>query len=173
MEVSDLISIGTIKKSIGNSGWIAVIPETDFPEHFLQLKEVFLLFQDDTVQLKKIESAKIKDKMVELKFEGTDDKAAANKFRNAHIMITEQDLISLPDDQIYEFQIPGYTVFTNDGKRVGVVDYVFSTPAHDVMVIKDGTREFMIPFNNEFIENISKKQRTIIVRPVEGLLDDY
>lgn len=173
MEVSDLISIGTIKKSIGNSGWMAVIPETDFLEHFLQLKEVFIVFSDSTVQLKKIESARIKNIMVELKLEGIDTKKTADEFRNSHIMIAEEDLIPLPDDQIYEFQLPGCTVITNDGKRLGKVDYVFSTPEYDVLVVKDGSHELMVPFKDEFIEKISQKKRTIIIKPIEGLLDDY
>jgi 16S rRNA processing protein RimM len=173
MEVSDLISIGTIKKSIGNSGFVAVIPDTDFPKHFLGLKEIFLVFPDNTVKFKKIESARIKNKMIELKLEHIDNKSSADKLRNARIMIEEEDLVSLPDNQIYEFQIPGCAVFTNDGKRLGTVDYVFSTPAHNVLVVKDGTHEVMVPFNDEFIERLSRKNHTIIIKPIDGLLDDY
>ncbi|MBC8527703.1 MAG: hypothetical protein H8D22_12775 [Candidatus Cloacimonetes bacterium] len=67
MEIEDLISIGVIKKAIGNNGFIAVIPETDFPEHFKKLSKIFLVFPDETIQSKTIQFYNISEKNISIK----------------------------------------------------------------------------------------------------------
>ena len=171
MEINDLISIGVIKKAIGNNGYVTIIPETDFSEHFKRLSEIFLVFPDNTVQSKIIESYQITQGRISLKFENVNNRAEARSLKNAQIMISENELYPLQEDQFYHFQLWGFQVVLPNGRRIGQVDYIFSTNAHDILVINDGTKEIFIPFCDQFIEKILKADRKIVIKPIEGLLD--
>ncbi|MEA3475590.1 MAG: ribosome maturation factor RimM [Candidatus Cloacimonadota bacterium] len=171
MEVEDLISIGIIKKTIGNNGSVSIIPETDFPEHFKELSEIFIVFPDNTVCIESIELCKITNNNISIKFKNVNTKTEALRLKNCKIMIPEKELYPLKKDEIYQFQLDGFKVISKDSKIIGKIDYIFSTNAHNILVVKDGKKEILIPFCDKFVKKILKKDKKIIINPIEGLLD--
>lgn len=59
------------------------------------------------------------------------------------------ELPPLEEGEFYWTDLEGLRVETVSGKPLGVVDYLFATGANDVMVVKDGKRERLIPFVRE------------------------
>jgi 16S rRNA processing protein RimM len=171
MEINDLISIGIIKKAIGNSGFVVVIPETDFPEHLTELSDIFIVFSDNTVCIESIELCKITKNNISIKFKNINTKTEALRLKNCKIMIPENELYPLKEDEIYQFQLDGFKVVSKDSKVIGKIDHIFSTNAHDILVVKNGKKEILIPFCDKFVQKILKKNKKIIINPIEGLLD--
>jgi len=166
MEVEDLISIGIIKKAIGNNGSVSIIPETDFPEHFKELSGIFIVFADNTVCIESIESCKITNNNISIKFKNVNTKTEALRLKNCKIMIPEHELYPLKKDEIYQFQLDGFKVISKDSKIIGKIDYIFSTNAHNILVVKDGEKEILIPFCDKFVQKILKKDKKIIIDPI-------
>jgi 16S rRNA processing protein RimM len=49
---------------------------------------------------------------------------------------------------------------------------VYKFTAQDVWVVKNGTTEHLIPAVKEFVERVDVNTKTIIINPIEGLLNE-
>jgi len=173
MEISDLISIGVIKKVIGNGGIISAIPDTLF-------QSITLLFQSflssslmKTVRFETIDTIELKDKKYLIKFMNINSKEEAQQMINAHIMIAEDMLPPLEEDEFYPVQLVDYEVITKAGEFIGVVSEILSTAGQQILIIPKKDKEIMIPICDFFIEEMDNQNKKIIIKPIEGLLDAY
>ncbi len=173
MEISDLISIGVIKKVIGNSGKCSVIPDTLFPEQYLSLQSAFIVFPDEKVMYEKITSMKYVNNFFIVNFERINSSEKARSLINAHIMIAEDMLPVLEEDEYYPSQLTDYMVVTVDGLKVGKVKEILSTPGQEILLIPKDGKEIMIPFCDAFITEVNPEEKLIIIDPIEGLLYAY
>jgi len=173
MEISDLISIGVIKKVIGNGGIISALPDTSFPEHYLTIPEFFIVFPDETVRFETIDTIELKNKKYLIKFKNINSKQEAQQMINAHIMIAEDMLPSLEEDEFYPIQFVDYEVHTKAGEFIGIVSDILSTAGQEILIIPEGDKEIMLPFCDAFIEKVDNENKKIIINPIEGLLDAY
>jgi len=173
MEISDLISIGVIKKVVGNNGSVSVIPDTYFPEQYLSLQSAFIVFSDETVIYKKINSIKYMNDHFEIHFETITSPQKAFFLKNARMMISEDMLPLLKKDEYYPSQLVYYRVITTNNECIGKVSKIFSTPGQEILIIPKDNREIMIPFCDEFVTNIDHENKVITIDPIEGLLNAY
>jgi 16S rRNA processing protein RimM len=108
-----------------------------------------------------------------LRFEGVEDRTAAEGLRNT-MLIVEADPDELPDDpdEFYDHQLVGLRVVTVDGRDVGTVTEMLHLPTQDVFVVTraDG-REALIPFVEEIVPDVDLDEQTVLVDPPEGLLE--
>lgn len=173
MEISDLISIGVIKQVIGNSGKISVIPDTHFPEQYLSLQSVFIVFPDETVMYEKIRTIEFDNDVFMIEFERSQMHDKAKSIQNARIMIAEDMLPELERNEYYPFKLVDFTVKTVEGIAVGNISEVLSTPGQEILVIPKGKKEIMIPFCDAFVVDVNTKHKIITIDPIEGLLDAH
>lgn len=171
MEINDLISIGVIKKVIGNGGIVSAIPDTFFPEYYLDIPELFIVFPDETVRFETIDTIELKNGKYLIKFMNIHLKDKARKMINARIMVAEDMLPPLEEDEYYPVQFIGYEVITKEGEVIGNVADILSTAGQEILIIPKGDKEIMIPFCDFFIEKVDEENKKIIINPIEGLLD--
>lgn len=72
------------------------------------------------------------------------DKAAALVGRD--IYVTRAQLPPPARDEYYWVDLEGLEVVTTQGAVLGRISHLFATGANDVMVVRDGERERLIPF---------------------------
>ena len=173
MEINDLISIGVIKKVIGNGGVVSAIPDTSFPEYYLTIPELFIVFPDETVRFEAINTIELKNGKYLIKFMNINLKDEARQMINAHIMIAEDMLPPLEEDEYYPVQFIEYEVITKEGEVIGNVADILSTAGQEILIIPNGDKEIMIPICDFFIEKVDKENKKIIINPIEGLLDAH
>ena len=157
------IVIGEIVSPFGRKGEVKVVTLTDFPERFLELETMRI---DERVL--KVEGVRFHKGMALIKFKGIDDISAAEDLRGMKILIGESELTPLEEDEYYVHDIIGLEAVTTEGESLGKVREVLRSPAHDVYV----TDRAMIPAVKEFILNIDIPGGKLIVRPVEGLVQE-
>ena len=58
-----------------------------------------------------------------------------------------------------------------DGSRLGTIEEIFSNGAHDVWVVRDGEREFLIPVIEDVVKGMDFTTRRVTIEPIPGLLD--
>lgn len=75
-----------------------------------------------------------------------EDRDAAEALRGIEIHVTRDVLPPPKADEFYWVDLEGLDVVTVDGVPLGRVAHLFSTGANDVMVVRDDTRERMVPF---------------------------
>ena len=157
------IVIGEIVSPFGRKGEVKVVPLTDFPERFLALETMRV-----DGQALEVEGVRFHKGMALVKFEGFDDISSAEVLRGKKILIGESELAPLEEDEYYIHDIIGLEAITTEGESLGRVKEVIRSPAHDVYV----TDRAMIPAVKEFIVSIDIPGGKIVVRPVEGLVQE-
>ncbi len=163
------ITIGKIVNTQGHRGEVRVIPLTDFPERFDAMKKAFLDLNGKTMQMS-IEKIYPHKKFIIIKFAGIDDMNAAETLKNATILISRDELMPLPEDTFYIFDIVGMEVFTDGGRRLGQVQDVLQTGANDVFIVEgEGRRPLLIPALKKVVRNVDMEQKKMTVCLPEGL----
>ena len=152
----------------GTAGEVKVVTESDFPQRFEQLHDVFVR-QGNEGQLMRVVGSRSRPgkEQVILKFAGIEDRDAAARLRGAQLCLTGQQLMPLPEGQYYQFQLLGVEVVTTTGESLGPVTEVLRTGANDVYV----TDRALIPAIDSVVKHIDLQARRMLIEPVDGLLD--
>lgn len=162
------IAIGYIAAVFGVKGEVKVTLATDFPERFQGLKTVFLGPEARPVRL--LSSRPHQDFLL-VRLEGYSDRTAAEALPGLWLQVPEADVMPLGEGEHYVFQLVGVRVRTTDGREVGVIDEILSTPANDVFVVQGPAGEVLIPYINDVIAEEHLDAGEIVVHPLPGLLD--
>jgi 16S rRNA processing protein RimM len=96
-----------------------------------------------------------------LKLEGTDDRAEAERICGARIIIAREEMEPLAEGQHYYTDLIGCLVLDEAERSLGEVHHVFSAGASDVIVVRQGKEERMIPLCEEWVSAIDMETRTI------------
>ena len=62
-------------------------------------------------------------------------------------------------------------VITSEGREIGRVAEILETGSNDVYVVRGQGKEYLIPAIKDIISRIDLRSGTIIITPMEGLLD--
>ena len=108
------IKVGKITSPVGIKGEVKVYPYTDYLERFEELEE--LQADGDIVRIEKV---RYKNEMVILKFEGIDDRNAAEVMRNKFLTIGKDELRELDEDKYYIFDLIGLEAVDQEGHHLG------------------------------------------------------
>jgi 16S rRNA processing protein RimM len=76
----------------------------------------------------------------------------------------------LPEGQYYTFQLIGLDVVTTEGKRIGQITDIMSTPSNDVYIVEGKRGEILIPAIEDVVKSIDLKKGKIVIEAIEGLL---
>jgi len=163
--------IGKILKPHGVKGSVKVEVITSFPEHFLELKTVYIEHENQK-QAYSIEEARLSNRFVFLKFFQINDYDQAEALRNHYIYIAPNDLMPLKKDEYYIHDLMGMRVFDDQGNFIGTIRDVWTYSANDVYVLQteDG-QEKLIPAIKSVVKSVNTNERTMIIHVMEGLLD--
>ncbi len=103
--------------------------------------------------------------------EGIVDANAADALKGATLAVAVADLPAAGPREFYYFQALGCDVITPAGERIGTVAEIFSNGAQDILVVRDGAREVLVPVIEDIVRAIDVAGRRITIEPVPGLLD--
>jgi len=104
-------------------------------------------------------------------FEGIDDRNAAESIVRAILWIDEDTDAPAEDDAWYDHQLVGLEV-VRDGEAVGRVIRVDHLPAQDLLIVKDGDREVLVPFVKAIVPEVDVAAGRLVVTPPAGLFED-
>jgi 16S rRNA processing protein RimM len=105
---------------------------------------------------------------------GIDSRDQAEALVGREVQGEAQRFPELPAGEYYWFQVLGLpVVHADDGAVLGVLAEIWPTGAHDIYVVRQGTREVLLPAVEGVIQDIDLKEGRVLVRPPEGLLGLY
>jgi len=170
-EADDLIIVAHIARPQGVRGEVIADLLTDFPERFDDLETARVIKSNGDLLMLRLENHRPHKGRVLLKFAGYNDMNAAQDLRDARVMITRDQLVELPEDNFYQFDLIDCDVVTTGGQSVGHVVNVQNFGAAPLLVVKDGDREHLIPMTSSICPEIDIAQKRIVIDPPEGLLE--
>ena len=161
------VVIGTVVAPFGIKGEVKVRIETDFPERFESLEEVWVQPKTGSGRVMGIENVRFHQGVVLIKFEGCDDRNCSEELRDSELKIDSSELMELESDQFYVDDIIGLDVYTVDGEHLGQVSEVLKGAANDVYV----TPRAMIPAIKQVVREIDLSAGKMVIEPIPGLLE--
>lgn len=170
------LRVGRLTKAHGLKGALKVELYTDEPEHRFTPGSTFTLqvpagskWRGKTLEL--IELRWYNSQPVAF-FVGISDRSEAETLVKA-ILWVEQDPTELPveDDAWYDHQLVGLAVH-RDGVAVGTVARVDHFPAQDLLIVKTGDGEVMVPFVKAIVPTVDIAAGIVTVTPPTGLFEE-
>lgn len=162
------LRIGVITRPHGLRGEVRVLPDTDFPDRFLRLRQVLVGDPDRAVPFE-VEGVRPHGRFFLLKLRGVDTLEAAEALRGEEVRVTREEAVELPEGQFYVADVLGLEVRTVEGEVLGRVYEVLRTGANDVYVVK-GKAEILLPAIADVVQEINPQAGRITVRLLPGLV---
>lgn len=164
-----MVSIGKIIKSQGRRGELRFrlygrpSKALFFSRIFFKKKEIPQEFQVEALRPYK------KDYILKLKQVGS--LARALELVGEEIFLPEDELQALEDGNFYYFQIIGCTVIKKNGEIVGVVRDLWPIRENEILVVRKGNNEMLIPFAKPICLEVNLERKEILVDLPQGLSD--
>jgi len=168
----DLVVIGEIVKPHGIKGEIKVYSYSERPENFKHYKEIILQEPvGSRKRLYRVLKSREQGKLAILQLEGVASREAAENLQGSKVWLRKADFPQLDTDEYYWHQLKGLAVINESGRLLGKVSRLFSTPAHDIMIVTGAGHEYMIPVTGDIIRKIDEQEGIITISPPIGLLE--
>lgn len=104
-------------------------------------------------------------------FEGVTDREGAESLVKAILWIDQDADEAAEPDAWYDFQLVGLTAL-REGVEVGTVARVEHFPAQDLLVIRAGEREVLVPFVSAIVPSVDIAAGTVTITPPVGLFEE-
>lgn len=161
-----LVAIGKVVRAIGLGGFVGVGGSSGALE---QLEQVTLRRAGGPDVARRILEARPQGRVWAVQFEGVVDRAAAEALVGSEVLAERDHLGEAGEGQHFWADLVGLAVRTEAGEALGSVDGLLETGAVDVLVVRGGRGELLIPLAPYV--RVDRDAREIVVDPPEGLLE--
>ncbi|HOV78559.1 MAG TPA: ribosome maturation factor RimM [Bacillota bacterium] len=169
--VNRYISIGKILNTHGLHGAVRILPLTDYPERFNRMSRVDVFIGNVRRELRIEKTYPYKNYII-AKFKEITDMKTAGELKGGLLKVAREELVALPSDSFYIFEIVGLDVYESGGRRLGKVTDVLQTGANDVYVVDTGSKPLLIPALKQVVREVDLPGRKMVVDLPKGLMGD-
>lgn len=172
MQKEDCYYLGKITKKHGFKGNLILHLETDEPGMYQNMESVFIetngvlipyFFESSTPHTKGKLLVKFEDITPE----------EAEKLINKSLYLPLEELPEMEGTAFYYHEIIGYTVIDSEKGEVGIIKNVNDSGVQALFEIEFQGKEILIPIVDEWILEIDREKKTILMETPEGLIDLY
>lgn len=163
----DLMLAGIVGSARGLQGEVNVQVRTDSPLEVFQVGVEVETDQENTPSLI-ISSVRSHNDRLLLRFEGVVTREGAEALRGAELLVPAHH----EDDAWYEHELKGLCVEDLNGRELGEVSALLSSPAHDLLVVRSGGQDVLVPFVEEIVPEVLVDEGKVIVDPPGGLFPE-
>lgn len=173
MKKEDCFYLGKIVKKYSFKGELLAKLDTDEPDLYDNLDAIFIDLRGNLVPFF-IESSQLhKSDLLRLNLEDVDTEADADALLKCDLYLPLDLLPKLEGNKFYFHEIIGFTIQDKVFGKVGIIKGINDSTAQALFEIDRNGTEILIPMNDEFIENVDRDNKTIIVNTPDGLIDLY
>src|SRR5262249_23715922 len=169
---ADLVRIGRIAGIHGLRGALRCRPDNPESESFPSLKSVTIQIGARRREYQLLGTAPAGRGMLKIKLAGIEDAHAAEALKGGLVMVSRASLPPTRPREFYYFQAIGCEVFLTNRTSLGTIAEVFSNGAHDVLVVREGSREILVPVIEDIVKSIDLDARRVVIEPVPGLIEE-
>jgi 16S rRNA processing protein RimM len=167
LPAGNVIRAGKVIRAHGLKGDLKIAPFSNLQEHF-STQSRFALAADDgrMTKLLRSERTRIQGKLIILKLETIDTRNEAELTIGMDVLLCRDDL----DTDVAQMDLQGLSVRMKSTEQIiGVVVSCFNNGAHDILVVRDDSREYLIPLVDDIV--VSFDDQELVIDPPPGLLD--
>jgi 16S rRNA processing protein RimM len=167
--------VGRLRKPHGLKGSVTVFPITNDPDKvFAAGQEVWVkdLAGEFVGEPLVVEWSKPYHREWLLKFTGLDRIEEVERLRGLFLTTHDSRLTTPKDGEVWLHELEGFAVRKPDGTALGLVTAWYETGAGILIEVQGPKREFLLPFKKEFVPEVDRDARRLVVTPPDGLIDE-
>lgn len=168
----DLVVIGKVIKPHGVLGWVKVQVLSSNPRRFSEGSAFILEGREREERLIVQRVGGTPGDVLLVKFEGVETRDQAETLRGKRLFVTPDEVGEPPPGCYWEHQIVGLVVMTVGGLELGTVWEVMETGANDVLLVRQGRREHLIPMIEDVVMEVDLERGVLVINPMPGLLEE-
>lgn len=162
-EQTEYLVVGRINGLYGVRGWVKVFSHTQPRDNILHYPHWYL-GNGDTWREVAVAEGRAHGKGVVARLAGCDERDGAAALVGSDIAIRRDQLQKAAPDEYYWADLIGLHVQTVEGIDLGQVENLMETGANDVLVVRLGTQERLIPFiRDQVVREIDLVGKTLVV----------
>jgi 16S rRNA processing protein RimM len=165
----DTVTVGMIERAFGVKGEVKVRSLTDVPGRLEALTAVSVVGKNGNRMETTVTHVRRAGPSFIVGLAGLSNPEDAGLWRGGLIQVPRGMVPALPEGQYYECDLVGLAVKTEQGKPLGVLEQIWETPGNHVFVVRQGTKEILIPAAKELVAAVDLEQGVMTVRMIEGL----
>ena len=168
------LAVGRLRKPHGLKGECAVFPLSDTPDRvFTPGRSLWRLALDGGVlgDPVVIERSRPFHREWLLKFRGLDDRQSLEEWRGQFLGAPADQLDPPAPDEIYVHELDGFAVRDGQGEALGLVTALYQLPSGLTLEVQGPHREFLMPFRKDFVRQVDRSARVLVVELPEGLVE--
>jgi 16S rRNA processing protein RimM len=168
------VVVGRLRKPHGLKGDCTLFPLTDDPETiFSPGREVWVmdLAGEAVAGPLRIERSRRYHREWLVKFKELETREALDQLRGHFLGVRPSELAPPKEDEVYLHELDGFAVRLEDDTPLGLVSAVYELPGGLVIEVQGPQREFLLPYKKEFVREVDRGGRKLVVAPPEGLIE--
>ena len=166
-----LLRIGRVARPHGLRGALRIALDNPASTALDTVKRVFLENEAAPREYALKSAIHMGRSALRIELEGLDNCDAAENLRDATVMVATADLPPESIGEFYNFRAIGCEVHTLEGRCLGIVAEIFATGANDVLVVRDGSSEVLLPLIADVVKQMDFDRHVITIDAIPGLLD--
>lgn len=173
MRKEDCFYLGKIIKKYSFKGEVLAKLDTDQPELYEHLDAMFVQLRNNLIPFF-IESSQLhKSDLLRVKFEDVNSEADADALIKSELYLPLEFLPKLEGNKFYFHEVIGFSITDKTFGNIGIIKGVNDSTAQALFEVDRDGIEILIPMNDEFIIEVNRATKTILVETPEGLIDLY
>ncbi|MBI3003073.1 MAG: 16S rRNA processing protein RimM [candidate division NC10 bacterium] len=163
--------MGRVVRAHGPGGDVAIRLETDVAACVAPGRVLTVGREGVPGRRLPVEGSRVEGDRARVKFGGVESREEAEALVGALVAIPRHEAPPLPEGSFYQADLVGLRVQTEAGEPLGAVVGVLDTGGVDVLVIRRGSGEWLLPAARVFVAVVDLAGRRLVVRVPEGLAD--
>ncbi len=173
MRKEDCFYLGKIVRKHSFRGEVVAKLDTDEPGLYTNLESVFVAFGSQLVPFFIEKSLLQKGNQLRLKIEDVNTEAEADEILGGEIYLPLKFLPKLTGNKFYFHEIIGYDIEDENYGTFGVITGVNDRTAQPLFEINANGTDVFIPMIDDFILNVDREKKSILIKTPDGLIDLY
>ncbi len=167
----DFRALGRVVAPHGLQGALKVESWSDFPERFEALQWVYLRRVTGELARHEVKNVRFGSRHIFLKLEGLTHREQVEEYREAELLVPDEESWPLPQNRYYVSDIVGMAVVGADDTLLGEVIGIETGGAQDILTVRGTLGELMIPIVDEWISEIDTAARKVRISNWQNLVN--
>jgi 16S rRNA processing protein RimM len=167
------IVVGRVRKPHGLKGDLSVFPLTDDPDGvFTRGRELQLVdLEGKVIGAVTVAHARTYHRECLMHLVDHEKREAVEGYRGLFLAVPRGEMEPLAEGEVYLRDLIGWAVRSEADEPLGLVSDVYELPQGPVIEIQGPKREFLLPLRPEYVKQMDRDAKRVIVSVPEGLLE--
>lgn len=166
----EYLLLGKVAKAHGLHGELKIFLYSGQPENIAEYDELLLISRTGVISSPlAILKSRIQGKGAVVQLASIANRTQAEMVEDYGVLLARKHLAAIGENEYYWHQYQGKMVVDLEGNTIGRVDHLFTNGAQDILVIKAGNEEILIPVTRDIL--VGETTEKLIVNTPPGLIE--